>query len=836
MWLLFSETMKSHIFILLILNVVHLVTCSNPVWILKNHRESNCPSPDLGVSIEQNSLIKDFTFCGKYNFKFLRKTSLMSLGGTDIFIEMYDFERTKIVLKYDDGYYFFEFPNQTLMPNEWNQICLAVSMNHLKIALNGEISSNEKVDSEVIYLEMKTLWFGARSDSWFRNRRLEGAITDVYLWNESLTIDHLTLITSNGIITDLPSPDLFAWPPHDAKSNQPCYEYISVDENDEMLQNDLPEKLILVEGNENFNSSYYLCQAYGGKLFIPKNDEDMSKLVTLFKNSENCSVSWLGLKKSNDIVVDVNGKEASFVKWGKNQPNGKNWAQCIITTLHSGGDLFYDDVPCKNEYCYSCQIPTKSIYKLRGNIPIGVEREYYVELGQMSKDTKLQGFKETECFWNGTWEFGNAFGNNLNLGKSMSKMPPVGLQKRNKAVSLKFTQCHDDEFTCYTYGNCIPMTKRCNGYPDCPEGGSDENECKMISLITGYDKMFSQGKNANVSISINVLNIREINEMEMNIKVEVEVILKWFDSRVTFRNLKSSTFKNQLSKKEINQIWSPELSFLNSKGTHSHIKAGGDETVWINRKGSRQLNDLSELDEDYLYPGYENPIIMVSKMLVELDCAFDLTMYPFDTQRCPIKLVRPNGFTDQFVMQWDEVSITQHIQHTEFDNLGELGYNNGNTSMTIVKVEIILCRKLSYYIVNIYIPTLCLILIAEFTLFIDFRHFEASIMVALTSMLVMYTLYQGTSKYLPHTSYMKMMDIWLFGGLILPFDIIAIQILMDYLVMNECNQVIDMKKETQLNSKLFLKTMQVSLPIISGTFCIIYWIIGLYYNYHDCTV
>ena len=103
-------------------------------------------------------------------------------------------------------------------------------------------------------------------------------------------------------------------------------------------------------------------------------------------------------------------------------------------------------------------------------------------------------------------------------------------------------------------------------------------------------------------------------------------------------------------------------------------------------------------------------------------------------------------------------------------------------------------------------------------------------MVALTSMLVMYTLYQGTSKYLPHTSYMKMMDIWLFGGLILPFDIIAIQILMDYLVMN------DMKKETQLNSKLFLKTMQVSLPIISGTFCIIYWIIGLYYNYHDCTV
>ena len=130
-------------------------------------------------------------------------------------------------------------------------------------------------------------------------------------------------------------------------------------------------------------------------------------------------------------------------------------------------------------------------------------------------------------------------------------------------------------------------------------------------------------------------------------------------------------------------------------------------------------------------------------------------------------------------------------------------------------------------------------MIAGFTLFIDFSHFEATIMVALTSMLVMYTLYQGTSQYLPHTSYMKMIDIWLFGGLILPFFIITILILMDYLVIKESNLVNDMmtkEKKIQLNSKLFMKTMQISLPIIIGTFCIIYWIIGLYHHYHDCSV
>ena len=45
-----------------------------------------------------------------------------------------------------------------------------------------------------------------------------------------------------------------------------------------------------------------------------------------------------------------------------------------------------------------------------------------------------------------------------------------------------------------------------------------------------------------------------------------------------------------------------------------------------------------------------------------------------------------------------------------------------------------------------YASTTCLIIIAELTLFIDVSHFEVSIMVALTSMLVMYTLYQSISQ------------------------------------------------------------------------------------------
>ena len=168
--------------------------------------------------------------------------------------------------------------------------------------------------------------------------------------------------------------------------------------------------------------------------------------------------------------------------------------------------------------------------------------------------------------------------------------------------------------------------------------------------------------------------------------------------------------------------------------------------------------------------------------------------YPFDTQKCPIKVLREG----KFYLKWNDPPIIKKVILTQYNALQYLEYDNDTLSKIASEVEITLCRKLSYHIVNIYIPTLCLILIAGFTLFVDFSHFEVNVMVALTSMLVTYTLYQSISEYLPSTSYMKMIDIWLFGGLIFPFFIITILVIMDSLVIQEKDEVIDMRKEGRM--------------------------------------
>ena len=58
-------------------------------------------------------------------------------------------------------------------------------------------------------------------------------------------------------------------------------------------------------------------------------------------------------------------------------------------------------------------------------------------------------------------------------------------------------------------------------------------------------------------------------------------------------------------------------------------------------------------------------------------------------------------------------------------------------------------RKFAYHLISVYIPSLSLLLISLATLYISIDHFEANIMVHLTAMLVMYTLYQAISISLP---------------------------------------------------------------------------------------
>ena len=129
-----------------------------------------------------------------------------------------------------------------------------------------------------------------------------------------------------------------------------------------------------------------------------------------------------------------------------------------------------------------------------------------------------------------------------------------------------------------------------------------------------------------------------------------------------------------------------------------------------------------------------------------------------------------------------------------------------------------------------YLPTFCILIMAMVTLYIDEVHFEATIMVALTAMLVMYTLFQSIAADMPSTAYLKLLDYWLIFGLIMPFVIFIILVMLELtknfnLVGKKTHDMYEKKfKKPKVSRHAFKRIMQVGLPLGSLVYILGYCI------------
>ena len=114
------------------------------------------------------------------------------------------------------------------------------------------------------------------------------------------------------------------------------------------------------------------------------------------------------------------------------------------------------------------------------------------------------------------------------------------------------------------------------------------------------------------------------------------------------------------------------------------------------------------------------------------------------------------------------------------------------------------------------------------TLYFKKEHFKTSVPVAITSMLVMYTLNQSISSKLPQTSYIKFIDVWLLFGLIQPFFIIVMLVIIEH--GHKQQRVVEFNGENK--RPRFLKSFsRVILPCIALLFIVMYILVALIFYY-----
>ena len=146
-----------------------------------------------------------------------------------------------------------------------------------------------------------------------------------------------------------------------------------------------------------------------------------------------------------------------------------------------------------------------------------------------------------------------------------------------------------------------------------------------------FDYVNSRVIPVNVNISMAVMDVLSISEVDLVYVLKFRFLMVWYDYRLKYHNLKRKRSLNSLSREEIERLWIPFVVFSNTE--NQEATKGGDETeVTVSREGDFTESSFNVMDEINIFEGLDNGIMFQQVYSKTLKCVYQLQLYPFDTQ------------------------------------------------------------------------------------------------------------------------------------------------------------------------------------------------------------
>ena len=316
------------------------------------------------------------------------------------------------------------------------------------------------------------------------------------------------------------------------------------------------------------------------------------------------------------------------------------------------------------------------------------------------------------------------------------------------------------------------MIKRCDDKFDCQDKSDEKHSQKVVLDGESYNNdipPYISGSKVGINVSIYLSSVDNII-LPSTFDIKFLLELTWKDYRILFQDLQKV---NIINDEERHSIWIPPLVFTNSKD--NGILQNDEKTIIsILKKTKPKFNSYKNLRNAALFEGSDTVIKYTREYQMKMICNYKLHYYPFDNQICTIDV-------EIAALLQDYIDI--YPQHTNNFGVAELNqflitktkiYSSKNDSL--VQCKIFLRRMVWNHIATTYMPILLVLFICLITLWIDQSHFDAIIMVSLTCMLVMYTLFQSIAANMPTTAYLKLLDYYLIFAMIMPFAVFSILI------------------------------------------------------------
>ncbi|XP_070534366.1 glycine receptor subunit alpha-2-like [Ptychodera flava] len=161
---------------------------------------------------------------------------------------------------------------------------------------------------------------------------------------------------------------------------------------------------------------------------------------------------------------------------------------------------------------------------------------------------------------------------------------------------------------------------------------------------------------------------------------------------------------------------------------------------------------------------------LLFRMSLTLTCYMNLSKFPFDQQDCGMKIMSYAHRTDEIMLHWltgenepveiePKVSLPQYAVTGSTVADGVEQYIPGNFSY--LTVDFHLERLLGFYLLEAFIPSSGLVVVAWLSLWLDPVASPARVTLAITTLLALITQSNLLKSGLPKVAYITAIDIWL---------------------------------------------------------------------------
>ncbi|CAI5789358.1 glycine receptor subunit alpha-4 [Podarcis lilfordi] len=271
-----------------------------------------------------------------------------------------------------------------------------------------------------------------------------------------------------------------------------------------------------------------------------------------------------------------------------------------------------------------------------------------------------------------------------------------------------------------------------------------------MGRTSGYDARIRpnfKGPPVNVTCNIFINSFGSVTETTMDYRVNVFLRQQWNDPRLAYREYPDDSL--DLDPSMLDSIWKPDLFFANEKGANFHEVTTDNKLLRIFKNGN---------------------VLYSIRLTLILSCPMDLKNFPMDIQTCTMQLESFGYTMNDLIFEWvkeqeavqvaEGLTLPQFILRDEKD-LGYCtkSYNTGK--FTCIEVKFHLERQMGYYLIQMYIPSLLIVILSWVSFWINMDAAPARVGLGITTVLTMTTQSAGSRASLPKVSYVKAIDIWM---------------------------------------------------------------------------